>query len=260
MVKKFILEMRRRNPWLFNLGICIFAFALILILPLLLFLNQISDACYLLKPIKFALSFGIYLWTMAWLLNYLNTDQYKVRLLSQLIAFFILMEIAVIFLQSIQSIPYHITLPISIDMASHYKNALLVIANTMILANTLIVIYIATLFFKEITILPHSYLMGIRLGFLVFIVSCFEGEYILLTYGQVPQTPNSLGLPLANLNTMRGDLLASHFLGIHSLQMLPIIGYLVKDIKNGTLCVLFAASLYLILYGFVFIKALSSVK
>ncbi len=254
-MRSLILEIKQRNPLLYGLGVATFFLSLVLMLLFLICSNGVNDVCAWVKPIKFTLSFGIYLWTMAWLLQYLKIVQVHVNLLSRAIALCIFLEICIILLQSLGGYSYHINIPFSPVMSEEYKRTLLELGNMMVLANTLIVTYVATLFFQKFENLPSSYLWGIRLGFIIFIASCLEGEYILIHYGQIPPAASSMGMPFSNLNTAKGSLIAAHFIGIHSLQLLPLFGYIVRNKKGGTRYVCLVGALYLFTMGFFIIKA-----
>ena len=60
------------------------------------------------------------------------------------------------------------------------------------------------------------------------------------------------GLPVVNWSRQYGDLRVAHFIGIHSLQVIPVFGYYVA--KSNRSVQLFAAG-YFILTVFLFIQA-----
>ena len=73
------------------------------------------------------------------------------------------------------------------------------------------------------------------------------------TVGEADGTP---GIPVLNWSKQYGDLRIAHFLGIHSLQVLPLIGFYVAKSKSQMLLISFA---YFMVVMFVFVLALRGV-
>jgi len=76
--------------------------------------------------------------------------------------------------------------------------------------------------------------------------------------------PGGPGLPVLNWSTKGGDLRVAHFLGIHALQFLPIVGWLTNQLKGLSMrakltTVAAVAAGYILLMGFVFLQALNGV-
>ncbi len=61
------------------------------------------------------------------------------------------------------------------------------------------------------------------------------------------------GLPLTGWSSDHGDLRIAHFLGIHSLQILPLMGYFVA--KSRTQTILLSLG-YFVIVSAVFVEAL----
>lgn len=117
----------------------------------------------------------------------------------------------------------------------------------MALAASLVTIYTAyvgLLFFKyEFPMLPNYYLWAIRLGIILFVIFSFEGFAMgsKLNHSVGALNDNS-NLFIVGWSKTVGDLRISHFIGMHALQILPILSFFL--LKNTKLTVGF-----FIIYG-----------
>jgi hypothetical protein len=169
------------------------------------------------KPIKFAASIAIYVWTVAWLLRYLPRPQ---RLISWGVAAAMIVEMTCIALQAARG------------TTSHYNNssplnaAVFGIMGGGILLNTILVARLLWLFLRPAP-MARAMVLGVRFGLVMFLLASFEGGLMLRheahTVGIADGGP---GLPLVNWSTRAGDLRIAHFAGLHALQILPLIGWI----------------------------------
>jgi hypothetical protein len=102
-----------------------------------------------------------------------------------------------------------------------------------------------------------AYVWGIRLGLLFFIIFSLEGGVMVgllkHTVGSVDGGP---GLPVVNWSNEYGDLRIAHFLGIHSLQLLPLFGNYISKTKDQT--ILFSV-IYFVLCAALFLQAINGI-
>ena len=211
--------------------------------------QQILNVNRWLKPMKFYFSVGIMILTMGWLLYYLN-DAKKIMLYSWLLIVTMFFENGLIILQAIRG------------TTSHYNaNTLadLIIFNFMgffILMFTISFMLISIAFFRQKHFfIPDAYVWGIRLGILLFILFSLEGGLMLsLMKHTVGAQDGGPGLPLTKWSTQYGDLRIAHFLGLHSLQLLPLLSnYIAKSKKQ----IIALSVIYFVIVMAVFIQALA---
>jgi hypothetical protein len=126
---------------------------------------------------------------------------------------------------------------------SHYNLSTPVYAtlySLMALAATLVTIYTAyvgVLFFtNSFPELPTYYVWAIRFGIILFVIFSFEGFLMgsRLNHSVGALNDNSNWFIVGWSKTV-GDLRVSHFIGMHALQVLPVLSYYV--LKNTKLTI-----------------------
>jgi len=100
----------------------------------------------------------------------------------------------------------------------------------MIFLNSVVAAWVLVLFTKVKT-LPNGYLKAIQIGLIIFLIAGFEGFFMA---GRLSHTIGASdgqeGIFFLGLAKANGDLRVFHFLGLHSIQVLSVIGwYFFKD-------------------------------
>lgn len=210
------------------------------------------------KPLKFALSNTIYLWTIAWFLGDIRGQaQRAARLIGLGAAGSMILEIVCIAGQSARGVPSHF------NVAAGFDGAVFSLMGLGILVNTLLVAWLTFLFWLGPTDLPRPYLWGIRLGLLVFLLGSAVGSQMIAHMAHTVGAPDGgPGLPVVGWSTVAGDLRPAHLLGLHALQVLPLLGWLVVrccgrlEPAKQTALVLSLAAAYVLITGLVLNQAL----
>ncbi|HAA17198.1 MAG TPA: hypothetical protein DCE41_37985 [Cytophagales bacterium] len=171
------------------------------------------------KPLKFALSIAIFLWTMGWVIYEAKMKHHPRYVLGWLFIVFMVIEIALIALQSYRGETSHF------NNSTLFNARLYTIMGFAIGFNTLTIAFLAMVFFSKKFVLPMPYLWAIRLGLIVLVLGSLEGVLIVRNYAHTVGAPDGgPGLPFLNWSTTHGDLRIAHFLGIHALQAFMIVG------------------------------------
>lgn len=226
---EFIQQLKHRNETMFYYGLLCLALSIIFIVLTKFTNTQVHNVNAWYKPFKFAFSTFLFAWAMAWYCYYL--PDFNIKLFNWLVIILLGFEI------------FYIALQASKGQLSHYNLSTPVYAalySMMALAATLVTLYaayIGYLFFKNsFPELPAYYVWAIRLGITLFVIFSFEG------FAMGSRLNHSVGALNDNSNWFIvgwsktvGDLRVAHFIGMHALQVLPILSYFV--LKNTKLTI-----------------------
>jgi hypothetical protein len=219
-------ELRRRSPLLFGLGV-----AHIALLSMMLLIAPFDGRTVMginpwIKPMKFAVSIAIYLFTMAWILGELPMRAEVRRWINWILACTLVIEIVLITMQAARGVTSHF------NQATAFDAAVFQAMGAAIVINILAAAYVAVKFWKTDVQIPAPYLWGIRLGLVIFVLASLEGGAMVGNGAHSVGVPDGgAGLPFLNWSTRGGDLRVAHFFGIHALQVLPFIGALLSSIR-----------------------------
>ena len=233
---QFLQQIKDRNDTLFYFGV------LCLLLSILFFVltktttTQVYGVNAWYKPLKFTLSTLTYAWAMAWYCSYL--PHFNVKLFNWTVIILLGFEIAYIALQAGkgQLSHYNTSTPLHAALFS-----MMAIAASIV---TLYTAYVCMLFFNDsFESLPVYYVWSIRLALVLFVIFSFEGfamgARLSHTVGAMNDNSN---LFVLGWSKTFGDLRVAHFIGMHALQVLPIVSYYL--LKNTKMTIAFS-----VLYG-----------
>lgn len=247
----FFTELKRRNELLFWFGLFNLAVAIACLILMPFEETQLLGVNRWLKPFKFYASVGIMVLTMGWLLYYLRSAK-KIKLYSWLIFISMFFENGLIITQAIRNTTSHF------NITSSLNGIIFQAMGFFIVVFTVTIILVCVSFFKQKQFsIPDAYVWGIRLGILFFLFFSLEGGMMLgLMKHTVGGPDGGAGLPMVNWSTQYGDLRIAHFVGIHSLQVLPLFGYYISKTKTQT--ILFSALYFLVASG-LFLQAMNGI-
>ncbi len=231
-----------RNAWSLNrpltaLVVGMLAVLIVSLLGLVIDPRIITGAPAWLKPTKFALSIAIYAATLLWLLTLVDDRPRLVSVISWLVALGVGAEMVLIVVQVLRGTTSHF------NVATAFDTTVFGIMAAVIAVIWLLTALIAALLFRRQFASP-AIVWGVRLGLVIALI----GMAVAFRMPQpTPQQEASMdatgsspivgahsigvedggpGLPVVGWSTVGGDLRVAHFFGLHALQALPVVGWL----------------------------------
>lgn len=230
--------------WAFNKLLTLSTLLYIVVIPIyivaaILDPRLITNSPAFIKPLKFILSSAIYIPTFLWMLTLIQAtkpwSRRGVQAVANITALGILIENILITMQAIRGVSSHF------NEATPFDDAVFdIMGATITLVAFMSLLLGIWLLFQS---LPNRTIAwGIRLG--VFV--SFLG--MMVAFLMIPPTPSQIGqieaggipaavgahsvgiedggpgLPILGWSTVGGDLRVAHFIGLHGMQILPLIG------------------------------------
>lgn len=245
---QWLNELQVRNPILYWSGWVCFLGGLISIIMTQISSIQVLGINAWIKPMKFFLSVWIFMWTMGWILFELHNAGATYRY-SIMVVVVMAIELVIIVWQAANGRLSHF------NISNTFYSSLFTIMGIAISILTIWTLIIGLGFFKlTANDIPIGYLWGIRLGIILFVIFSFEGGLMGARLAHTVGAPDgSAGLPIVNWSKQYGDLRVAHFFGIHSLQLLPFLGYYITRSSKE---IIIASAVYFLIVTFLFIQAL----
>ncbi len=187
------------------------------------------------KPCKFSISLAVYGLTMMWLSRFLTADQKLFRRITVAALTGSVIELSAIILQVARGTASHFNSATPFDQTVFW----IVIAAIMPVSFAIVAIYIMLLRERS---LPAVVGAALRWGLFLTIVGLIPGVLMILPdrlqdviapYRQfdghtVGYHQGGPGLPWLGWSTVAGDLRVAHFVGLHAIQVLPVVAYLIS--------------------------------
>jgi hypothetical protein len=222
-MRNLLLELYRRDRALTIVGAIHFALFVLMLVAAAFDDRQVLGVNVWIKPIKFAISIAIYVWTLAWILPSAPGPRWTHGVIRWGVSVAMLAEMACIALQSARGRRSHFNEATTLDAAIFST------MGTLIAFNTCLEAFLLALFLRRVTSLAPAYLWGIRWGLLLGMFAAAVGG-VMVSHGAhtIGAKDGGPGVWLLNWSTTAGDLRIAHALGLHALQILPLVGWLLS--------------------------------
>jgi hypothetical protein len=198
--------------------------------------RELVGAPIWLKPFKFSVSIAVYSVTIAWMLSLLDRRQRLGWWLGTITVAALTTEIVIIVAQAARGRQSHFNNQTPLDTLLY-----------SVMGSTIAVAWVCTLILAVMLLIQRlpdrANALAVRFGLLVglggmmvgFLMTMPTAAQLDLPEGEAPKIigghavgvqDGGAGLPLVGWSTTGGDLRAGHFIGMHALQALPLLGFL----------------------------------
>jgi hypothetical protein len=234
--------------------------------------RTVTGAPVWLKPAKFAVSIAIYTCTLAWVFSLIPAWIQTRRIVGWTTAVTLVVEIVIIGLQAYRGTTSHF------NVATMFDGVLFSVMGAAIVVQTLSVVAVAMALWRQ-QFADRALGWALRLGITITIVGASSGGLMTQPTPQqldavrgggrmtvagahtVGAPDGGSGLPGTGWSTEHGDLRVPHFLGLHALQVLPIVALVLSRSRASDRArlrlTLIAAASYAALFGILLSQALS---
>jgi hypothetical protein len=175
------------------------------------------------KPLKFDVSVGIMLVTLAAILSGLQGFDRSRLWIGVGVGIALCLENCIISLQSLRGVRSHMNYSTPLDGSLFALMGVFILISTLLFGWTLGLAVFAPVRW------PPAVALGVRLGLLTLLAGSLEGGLMVMHGGHTVGAHDGLnGLPLVNWSRDHGDLRIAHFFALHALQAFPLLGWLLS--------------------------------
>jgi len=232
--------------------------------------RTIGGAPAWLKPVKFAASTGIYTLTLARVFTMLPAWRRTRRFVGWVTAVIAVMEVAIVALQAWRGTTSHFNVSTPVDAT------LFAVMGLGIVLQTLSSVLVAVAMFRE-PFAERAMAAALRAGMVITIVGASSAGLMtrptgaqaveLRETGRMPTAgahtvgapDGGEGLPGTGWSRERGDLRIPHFVGLHALQVLPLVALMARRRRSDDSAVRIvraATASYVALFAILLVEAL----
>lgn len=248
LIQRLFSKHRDTNP-LFHCGVIHLLLATCILVILPFEHRELLGINLWIKPLKFAISIGIYCLSWAMILPYLPGEKRK-RQFVRFTVFAMSFEMLAIITQAARGELSHF------NQSGLYNIVLYALMGIVITSQTIFSLYLGINFFKHRPEkLDQAMTWAIRLGIIISALFALQGGFIGQRMAHTVGAPDGgAGIPLVNWSKNHGDLRIAHFFGLHALQILPAFVWINK-IRRAAPVLIFGL-FYFSLVSFLFYHAL----
>ena len=241
-LKTAVGDLQHRAPVLVLTTVLSLALFGVAAIGLLIDPRELLSAPIWLKPLKFGLSGAVYLGALAWMVRDLPTSRVT-RIAVAVIGWLIVGETALVLMQAARGRQSHFNIDTPLDGAI-FSAMGMGIAVVWLLSMVILVQHLRS------PARDRAMAMAFRIGLALNIVGAAVGwkmvqpqpaQIAAITQGTHPfrvgshtvgASDGGRGLPFTNWSRTNGDLRIPHFIGLHSLQLLPLLVLLLRTMRR----------------------------
>jgi hypothetical protein len=188
--------------------------------------RQIQGAPAWLKPAKFGVSITLYLVTLQWMLSFVRGHRRLLLGVTGVMLAALVAEIVLIDMQVVRGTTSHFNKATPFDTT---------VFNVMggLISSVFVVMIVAAVLVLRVRGVDAGIAAGMRWGLILTMLGMLEAVLMVRNFGwnaggghTVGAPDGGPGLPITDWSTEHGDLRIGHFVGLHALQALPILAWL----------------------------------
>jgi hypothetical protein len=231
------------NPLLTLFGVAMIITSLGTLIGIVVDHRVITGVPAWVKPAKFAISLSIYSFTFLWLSTFIQGHKRLISTVTNIIAIAVIIEMVIITTQVVRGTTSHFNFSTPLDGALFSTMGISIVVFAL-----MHVIVAILLLFQRIP--DPAFAWSLRLGLLLFIAgmsvaflmtqptpmqmaAAHAGTHMTTIGAHSVGVPDGgPGLPFLGWSTIGGDLRIAHFVGLHALQILPLLGLWISRRAN----------------------------
>jgi hypothetical protein len=253
LLKHVTQTVKKESPILYSIVLLHIVFAVVCIGGMFLDDRTLTGINVWIKPLKFWISGGIYIFTLGFLITKYPYSRLKKNIFRNIVAWSLLLETGIIFYQAARGVRSHY------NQESMFDGMLFAAMGIIIGINVLIMVWLAFDTARLKLKVSKPIQVAIFIGWIVVIVgSWVGGQMISQMAHNVGVADGGEGLPILNWSTTGGDLRVAHFVGLHGIQIIPLFAWILvqkwntrtvqKTLAVVTFGLCFAASIAFVFY------------